>query len=145
MNVYHDRGVVSALVAGLLVVTGVAFAVVGIAGTGAGWGLWAGAGLAVVIGVVVLTRIETTTTTVDETERTLTIEHRRLAGAPSREVIAFDAIDSVAARHIGLDEEYSEHALVLVLTDGSRRRLANHMSPERIDAVRDAIRGSLER
>ena len=110
-----------------------------------GWGLWAGAVLSITVGVVVLARIENTTTTVDEATRTLTIDRRRLFGPSRTEPIRFDEIESVVARHIGLDEEYSEHALVLVLTDGTRRRLANHMSPDRIDTVRDAIRASLKR
>lgn len=92
-----------------------------------------------------LARVENTTTTVDEIGRVLTIERRLLLGRGTSEEIPFAAIESVVARHIGLDEEYSEHGLVLALTDGSRRRLANYMSPDRIDAVRDAIRASLER
>jgi len=143
MKVYRDRGTVVALAAALLLVTGVAMVVVGALGSLSGWGVWVGAALALVIGVLVLTRVQHTTTTVDQQARVLTIEQRGLFGTSATESIPFDTINSVVGRHIKLDEEYPEHALVLVLTDGSRRTLANHMSPERVDAVRDEIRSSL--
>ena len=144
MNDYRDRGTVVALAAALLVLTGAAMVVAGSLGSLSGWGVWVGAGLAIVMGILVLTRVQHTTTTVDQRARILTIEQRGLFGGPRTESIPFDAINSVVGRHIKLDEEYPEHALVLVLNDGSRRTLANHMSPERVDAVRDEIRASLE-
>lgn len=51
----------------------------------------------------------------------------------------------MVGRHINVDDEYPERALVLVLTDGSRRTLAHHMSSERVDAIRDEIRASIEK
>lgn len=144
MKVYRDRGTVVALAAGLVLVTGVALAIAGSLGSLSGWGVWVAAGLAIVIGLVVLFRVRHTTTTVDPGARVLTIETRGLFGAATSETIPFDAIGSVVGRHIELDEEHPEHALVLVLADGGRRTLANHMSAERVDAVRDEMRALLE-
>ena len=143
MNVYHDRGTIVALAGGLVLVTGVALVVAGLAGAPTGWGTWAAAALALSIGLVVLTRVRHTTTTVDERARTLTIEQSALFGASTTESIPFEAIGSVVGRHIKLDDEYPEHALVLILTDGTRRTLANHMSAEQVDVVADEIRASL--
>ena len=92
------------------------------------------------VGVGVLTQIHTT---VDQSKTVLTIERRRLLGSSHYEEIAFHDVESVVARHIGLEEEYSEHGRLLVLADGSRRTLARHISPGRMDTVRDDIKTSL--
>ena len=145
MKVYRDSGTVVALAGGLVLLTGLALVIVGSTGGLSGWGVWVAAGLAIPIGLVVLIRVRHTTTTVDVDARVLTIETRGLFGARTSETIPFDAVGSVVGRHINLDDEYPEHALVLVLTDGGRRTLARHMSPERVDAVRDEILASLDR
>lgn len=144
MKVYRDRGTVVALAAVLIVLTGVALVITGATAIISGWGVWVAAGLAIPIGLLVLIRVRHTTTTVDVDARFLTIETRGLFGSGTSETIAFEAVGSIVGRHIRLDDEYPEHALVLVLTDGSRRTLANHMSGARVDAVRDEIRALLE-